>query len=64
MNLWKAYLDPTPKNVKKWLLAIESIIATCAGSAYITQHEQAAFWILISGAVINKLGNLLTDENK
>ena len=63
LKVWKAYLEPTPKNVKKWLLAVKSIIGVCAGSAYFADRPDAAFWIMLAGAIVNELGNILTDEN-
>ena len=63
LKAWKAYLEPTPKNVKKWLLAVKSIVGVCAGSAYFTDHAQAGFWMLVAGAIVNELGNLLADES-
>lgn len=63
MKLWESYLAPTPANVKKWLLAVKSIIGVCAGSAYFADRPDAAFWIMLAGAIVNELGNILTDEN-
>jgi hypothetical protein len=44
-------------------LALKSIVGVCAGSAYFTDHAQAGFWMLVAGAIVNELGNLLADEN-
>jgi hypothetical protein len=61
MKLWNAYLNPTPKNVIKWLLGIKGIIATCAGSAYFAGNDKAAFWMLVAGGVLNELVNILEE---
>jgi hypothetical protein len=57
------YFEPTPKNVKKWLLAIKSILATISVSAYVNGSEKVAFWILVGGACIDELTNLISNEN-
>lgn len=62
-SLWEAYLSPTPKNVKKWLLAVKAVLLLAAGSGKLAEHSDFAFWILILGAGIDGLANLLTDEN-
>lgn len=59
----KNYFEPTPKNVKKWLLAIKSILGTISGAAYVNGNEKMAFWILVSGAVIDGLANLFNNES-
>jgi hypothetical protein len=59
----KNYFEPTPKNVKKWLLAIKSILATISVSAYVNGNEKIAFWILVGGACIDELTNLLSNDN-
>jgi len=59
----KNYFEPTPKNVKKWLLAIKSILATVSGAAYVNGNEKIAFWILVGGACIDELTNLLSNDN-
>ena len=61
LKLWKSYLEPTPKNVKKWLLAIKSVIGVCAGSAYFADRPDAGFWMLVAGAIVNELGNILSE---
>ena len=58
------YFEPTPKNVKKWLLAIKSILATISVSAYVNGSEKVAFWILVGGAVIDELTNLISNEDR
>jgi hypothetical protein len=60
----KNYFEPTPKNVKKWLLAIKSILATISVSAYVNGNEKIAFWILVGGAVIDELTNLISNEDR
>jgi len=60
----KNYFEPTPKNVKKWLLAIKSILATISVSAYVNGNEKIAFWILVGGAVIDELTNLFSNEDR
>jgi hypothetical protein len=57
------YFEATPKNVKKWLLAIKSILATISVSAYVNGSEKVAFWILVGGACIDELTNLISNEN-
>lgn len=59
----KNYFEPTPKNVKKWLLAIKSVLATISVSAYVNGNEKIAFWILVGGAVIDELTNLFSNDN-
>ena len=59
----KYYFEPTPKNVKKWLLAIKSVLGTISVSAYVNGNEKIAFWILVGGAVIDELTNLFSNEN-
>jgi hypothetical protein len=58
------YFEPTPKNVKKWLLAIKSILATISVSAYVNGSEKVAFWILVGGACIDELTNLISNEDR
>jgi hypothetical protein len=58
------YFEPTPKNVKRWLLAIKSILATISVSAYVNGNEKVAFWILVGGAVIDELTNLFSNEDR
>lgn len=59
----KNYFEPTPKNVKKWLLAIKSILGTISGAAYVNGNEKVAFWILVGGAFIDELTNLFSNDN-
>ena len=59
----KNYFEPTPKNVNKWLLAIKSVLATISVSAYVNGNEKIAFWILVGGACIDELTNLLSNDN-
>lgn len=58
------YFEPTPKNVKRWLLAIKSIIGTISVSAYVNGNEKVAFWILVGGACIDELTNLISHEDR
>lgn len=60
----KNYFEPTPKNVKRWLLAIKSILATISVSAYVNGNEKVAFWILVGGACIDELTNLISNEDR
>lgn len=64
LKAWRSYLKPTPKNVKRWLLAMKGIIATCAGSAYFAGNDKAAFWMMVAGGVLNELVNILSDETE
>jgi hypothetical protein len=59
----KNYFEPTPKNLRKWLLAIKSILGTISGAAYINGKEKVAFWILVGGAFIDELTNLISNES-
>lgn len=59
----KNYFEPTPKNVKRWLLAIKSILGTISGAAYVNGNEKVAFWILVGGAFIDELTNLFSNDN-
>ena len=58
------YFEPTPKNVKRWLLAIKSILATISVSAYVNGSEKVAFWTLVGGACIDELTNLISNEDR
>lgn len=60
----KNYFEPTPKNVKRWLLAIKSILASISVSAYVNGNEKVAFWILVGGACIDELTNLISNEDR
>ena len=60
----KNYFEPTPKNVQKWLLALKSIMATIGGAAYFSENQKLAFWILVSGAVLNEFANLFANGNE
>lgn len=56
------YYKPTPKRVQRILLAVKGILATVAGSSYLSGHEKAAFWIMIATGAISELVNLMHDE--
>lgn len=58
---WKYYFEPTPKNVSKWLLALKGSLATVATSAFFSNHETEAFWILLTMGAMNEIGNLFAD---
>jgi len=60
---WKYYFEPTPKNVSKWFLAIKGSLATVATSAFFSNHEKEAFYILLATGFLNELG-LMFSENK
>lgn len=60
----KNYFEPTPKNVKRWLLAFKSILGTISGAAYVNGNEKVAFWILVGGACIDELTNLISNEDR
>lgn len=56
------YFKSTPKNIKRWLLALKSFIGTIAGAAYLEGYPKAAFWILIGGAVLDLFSNLIGED--
>lgn len=59
---WKYYLAPTPRNVAKWMLIVEGVLATVAASEFITGNEKAAFYILLATGLLNKLANFFGEE--
>lgn len=66
-SLWEAYLSPTPKNVKKWLLAVKGILGSAAIGEYFSGDPDVAFWLVVIIGIINEAAGLLTentDENQ
>ena len=59
---WQYYLEPTPKNVSRWLLALKSITAIAAGSLYVTHSPAHGFWVMMAGGVLNELGMLFSES--
>lgn len=59
---WKYYFEPTPKNVSRWLLALKGTLATVATTAFFSEHQTAAFWILLSTGLLNEVGNLFAEQ--
>lgn len=58
---WKYYFEPTPKNVSRWLLALKGSLATVATSAFFSDHQTAAFWILLVTGTLNEFGQLFAE---
>lgn len=58
-TMWSRYLNPTPPNVKKWLLAIKGLLGSAAIQQYATQHGNSAFWLLILLGAINEVANMI-----
>jgi hypothetical protein len=56
---FKQYFQPTPKNLRKWLLAGKSLIATIATHEFFSGNANNAFWIMVAGAALNELANLI-----
>ena len=56
------YFKPTPKNVRKWLLAGKSLIGTIATAEYFNGSPSRAFWIMLAGAALNEFANLLGES--
>ena len=57
------YFKPTPKNVRKWLLAGKSLIATIGTAEYFNGNTKSAFWILFIGAALNEFANLIGESD-
>jgi drug/metabolite transporter (DMT)-like permease len=57
------YYKRTPKKLLRIMLAVKGIVLTASGSAYMSDHPNWAFWMLIAGAVLDELTKLFTDEN-
>ena len=56
------YFKPTPKNVRKWVLALKSLVGTIATADFFNGNPTRAFWIMFAGAVLNELANLIGEE--
>jgi hypothetical protein len=58
----KQYFQPTPKNLRKWLLAGKSLIGTIATADFFNGNPSRAFWIMFAGAALNELANLIGED--
>lgn len=58
------YYKPTPKNVKKWLLAFKGLIGTLSGVTLINDYPKVAAGILIAGALIDFTINAVFGEEE
>lgn len=57
-NIYK----PRSKKVKKIIFALKVLIGTIATTSYIQQYEALAFWLLVSGALIDFLSEVIDYE--
>lgn len=55
------YFKPNSVKAQKALLALKAMMGTIGGAAYFQGSPQAAFWLLVSGAAIDFLVQLLSD---
>lgn len=58
----KNYWESTSPKVKKFGLWIKGLIGTAAGSAYVQGDAKLAFYMLVAGAVITGLLELLPPD--
>ena len=62
---WKYYLEPTPKNVSKWLLALRAVIGLVqAGAAYEHLDWKIQIGLLGIGALMHELGSMFAADDK
>ncbi len=60
---WKYYLEPTPKNVSKWLLALRASIGLVqAAAAYEHVDWRVQIGLLGIGAVMHELGSMFAED--
>lgn len=57
------YFKRTPRKLVKLTLALKGILLAASGSAYMIDHPHWAFWMLITGALLDELTKLFTDED-
>lgn len=64
MIMLKNYFKSTPKNVKRWLLALKGFIGTIALASYIQDNPRLSCIILVLGAVIDFILNATFSEEQ
>lgn len=57
------YFRPTSKKMLRLSLALRAAIGVLSMGSYFTQHEDLGFWLLISGAVIEFIIQLLSGDD-
>jgi drug/metabolite transporter (DMT)-like permease len=60
---WKNILKPTPKRVAKLIIAIKGVIVVAAGSAYVSEKQEIASFLLVIGAILDGLSMLIGEED-
>lgn len=59
---WKYYLQPTPKNVSKWMLVVKGTLATVATTEFVSGNQKVAFYILLVAGFLSELSAFFGDE--
>jgi ABC-type cobalt transport system substrate-binding protein len=54
---FKNYFEPTPKNIQKLMFGIKAIIGTAGTAEFFSGNPNAAFYLMLAGAIINEIGN-------
>lgn len=57
------YFQPTPRNIRRWMLAVKGILASVSGAAYLEGNTKVAFWLLIITGTLSELSNLIGQKN-
>ena len=63
-KLWEQYLQPTSRNAKKVMAAMKTLIGTISLAKYFDGNKKAAFWFLVSGAILDFLIGLTKENNE
>lgn len=57
---WSNYFKPTPTNIQYLVEGMKGIVATASVSSFIAGSPEVAFWILISGEVLDFVSKFLS----
>lgn len=62
-TLWEQYLQPTARTAKKVMAGLKTLIGTISLAKYFDGNKNAAFWFLISGAILDFLIGLIKEND-
>lgn len=57
---WSNYFKPTPRNILYLVETLKGIVVGISVSSYINEHEKLAFYMLLSGAVLDSLAKFFS----
>lgn len=61
---WKNFTKPTPTNILYLIEGLKGMIGTISITSYIQGNERFAFWLMVSGAILDFLAKFISKVTK